>query len=159
VKSAAWSGNNIRAVEILSEKSFNEKFCTNIRESVSAAKSGKNAGQSTGTGIGSPTIWNLGTLESGKKYPTQINIQNISCEGKQTLTAVAGNLPWLRIDGAEKIEDVAMGETRPVKAIVDLTGVAAGEYKGIIAVVCLTCPPPPKCVQDISQLNVNVIVK
>jgi hypothetical protein len=103
------------------------------------------------------TVWELGTLGSGKKYPTQVTIKNISCKGSHTFSAATENLSWITIEGAEKVENIKIGESRSVNAVIDLINVTPGEYEGKILIRCLTCPA--NCVQDVSQINVHVIVK
>jgi hypothetical protein len=104
----------------------------------------------------SSSVWDLGTLESGKTYPTSVSISNSSCPGLQTLELSRHQLDWVEIVGPTTIKDVPAGQARKVKVIVDLRAKEAGTYRGTLKVRCLTCPR--SCAQDVGAFQVVVQV-
>jgi hypothetical protein len=107
----------------------------------------------------SSNVWNLGTLQSGMTYPTSITVQNVSCKGKHKFTFTVANSAWLKAAVPKTLKSVQMGESRIVYLLIDLRNVPPGEYDSKIAIKCTSCPPPPKCVQDVSLLVAHLVVK
>ncbi len=106
----------------------------------------------------SPTRWNLGELEAGKTFPTTIAAKNISCKGKHSFEVEIVDTPWLRLDGPSTLEKIRMGKSRDTRAVVDTNGLTPGPYRGRVRVVCVTCPPPPRCRQSLTNIEVLLSV-
>lgn len=103
--------------------------------------------------------WDLGTLDSGKEYSTTITAANISCRGKQTFEIKIESADWLRITGPTVLRRISREKQKATEALVDTRGLAPEEYKGRVTISCTTCPPPPKCTQNISDLAVRLVVR
>lgn len=106
----------------------------------------------------SPAVWDLGTLDGTKTYPTTITAANLSCRGRHTFAISIVDTPWLRLAGPAVLEKISMGESKVSDAVVDPRGLRAGEYRGRIEIRCTSCPPPPKCQQNLSELEVRMRV-
>lgn len=104
-------------------------------------------------------IWRLGTLRTGKVYPTTVTARNVDCRGRHNFAVSVEGAPWLRITGPSTLSGIAPGGSRATEAEVDFRDAAPGEYRGKIVVRCLTCPPPPKCRQDLTEIDVLVTVE
>ena len=102
------------------------------------------------------TLWELGTLVEGATYNTQVNVANVSCQGEHTFEVIIENAPWLKLTGPAVLSGIGIGATRTTGGLVDLRGLAPGNYEGLVAIRCLTCPPPPRCIQGVSNLRVTV---
>ncbi len=99
-------------------------------------------------------VWDLGTLQPGRVYDTEATGVNHSCRGKHDLEITVEGAPWLRITGPHVLRRVGVGERKSTPAQVDTRGLEPGVYRGEMRIRCLTCPPPPKCVQSITELDV-----
>lgn len=102
--------------------------------------------------------WNLGSLEAGKVYPTSITAQNISCPGEHTFLVELEDNEWLAVPGDRSLKNLGIGRRQTTEALVDLRGVDPGTYRATILILCTTCPPPPKCTQNITRLEAVVEV-
>ena len=101
-------------------------------------------------------VWRLGTLKIGKVYPTTVTAKNLNCRGRHTFEVSVEGAPWFRITGPSTLSGISPGRSRVTDAEVDLRDAAPGEYRGKVVVRCLTCPPPPKCQQDLTEIDVRV---
>lgn len=119
--------------------------------SVLADQSGTTRGQEGST-------WNLGALRMGEVYPTTITASNVSCRGRQTFVVSIEETPWLRLAGPATLEKIGIGESKTVPAIVDLSEVVPGDHRGSIVIRCTSCPPPPRCVQNVTRIDVVMTV-
>ena len=87
-------------------------------------------------------VWNLGTLESGKTYPTTVTAQNDDCKGKHDfeLKFEGDATRFVSITGESILRDIGKGESKTTPARVDLTKMPAGTYNGGKLVSrCLDC--------------------
>ena len=107
---------------------------------------------------GSPTVWDLGTLDGAKSYPTTITAANLSCRGRHSFSISVVDAPWLKLVGPAVLEKISIGESKVSEAVVDPRGLGAGEYQGRVVIRCTSCPPPPKCQQNLSELEVRMKV-
>ena len=107
----------------------------------------------------SPTVWDLGVLEPGKVYPTTITAANVSCKGKQTFEIQISDADWLKIEGPAVLRNIKQGKQKVTQALVDVTDLAPGAYRGVVTINCTTCPGPPKCTQNVSTLDVRLVVE
>lgn len=103
-------------------------------------------------------VWDLGTLAGQKTYPTTITAANLSCRGKHSFSIFIVDTPWLRVTGPPTLEKISMGESKVTNAVVDPRGLDPGEYRGRVVIRCTSCPPPPKCQQNLSELEVRMSV-
>lgn len=111
----------------------------------------------TGEPANGGTLWDLGRLEAGRTYPTEISARNASCPGRRKVRVTVEDAPWLRVTGPDTLT-VRRGEVESTAAVVDLRGVTAGERTGRILLRCTNCPPPPACQTDFGELTVRVEV-
>lgn len=100
------------------------------------------------------TLWDLGTLEAGKVYPTTVAAVNNSCPGAHTVTIQLHGAPWLRVTGPKQFDGLRPGDSRTSPAELDTRGLTTGLYEGWIRLRCTTCPPPPRCYQNIGLVHV-----
>ncbi len=104
-------------------------------------------------------VWNLGTQQNDRRYPTTLSAHNKSCGGKRDFEiTIAGEAArFLQITGPTVLEKIKRGETKTTAAVLDLFGVAPGVYnEGTVTVRCLNCPP--RCHQDYTVLQVHLTV-
>lgn len=104
-------------------------------------------------------IWNLGTQQNGRTYPTTVSAHNKSCGGKRDfqVTVEGEAARFLKITGPTILEKIKRGETKTTDAVLDLVDAAPGVYdEGTVTVRCLNCPP--RCHQDYTILQVNLTV-
>lgn len=111
-----------------------------------------------GEGAGG-AVWDLGTLQADRVYPTEITARNVDCAGSHTFIVSVVDAPWLRITGPDRLEDVALGGSRTTPARVDLRGVEPGEHRGEIRFRCVTCPGPPVCELNKTSMEVRLRVE
>lgn len=104
-------------------------------------------------------IWDLGTLEAGKVYPTTVTAENVNCKGKHTFEVSVEGASWFRIRGPDALRKIRPGQSKTTDAEVDLTEIQPGEYRSRLEVRCVTCPPPPKCKLSKNIFEVLVIVE
>ncbi len=104
-------------------------------------------------------IWDLGTLEVGKVYPTTVTAQNVNCQGKHTFEVSVEGASWFRVRGPTALRKIRPGQSKTTDAEVDLTEMQPGEYRSKMEVRCVTCPPPPKCTLSKNIFEVVVIVE
>jgi hypothetical protein len=99
-------------------------------------------------------VWNLGTQQSGKTFPTQVSVFNESCRGAHDFTvAIQGEVArFLSITGPTELTDIRRGETKSTPARLDLRGAAAGAYEGEVVTRCTDCPP--NCNLDYRTISV-----
>jgi len=106
------------------------------------------------------SVWNLGTQESGRSFPTDVTARNVNCRGERTFeVSVEGEAAdFLSIVGPTRLEGIARGESRTTPARLDLTGIPAGVYnEGRIVIRCVDCPP--KCRPHITTLDIHLTVR
>lgn len=116
------------------------------------------AWSSNGTQIPrSESEWNLGSLELGKVYPTEITAKNLSCDGSHSFAITVEAGPWFKITGPSRLNDIARGASKTSAAAVDLRDLEPGSYEGRISIRCLTCPPT--CQQNLSELRIKLIAQ
>lgn len=106
----------------------------------------------------SATVWNLGSLEVGKRYPTSITATNVSCRGRHDFRVEIVDTPWLQLGGSDTLQRIAVGQSKSVKALVDTGTLSVGPHHGRVRVVCLNCPPPPACTQNIVDIDVQMTI-
>jgi hypothetical protein len=113
------------------------------------ARGGESQGQTA-------EVWNLGTLEPDKVYPTTLSARNQSCRGEREFIFSIEGAPWLRITGPKRVV-AARGETAITAAVVDLQGVSPGTYDdGKVVTRCPECPP--KCLLDYRAIEIRLTV-
>lgn len=98
--------------------------------------------------------WDLGTLLAGRVYPTTATAANVSCPGRHDFQITIQNTPWFRLTGPAVLRRIGVGEEKTTPAEVDTRGLAPGDYRGLMKIRCLDCPPPPRCVQDVTELEI-----
>lgn len=104
-------------------------------------------------------VWNLGTQQNGRRYPTTLSAHNESCGGKRDfrITVEGEAALFLEITGPTVLEKIKRGETKTTDAVLDLIGVAPGVYnEGTVKVRCLNCPA--RCNLDYTVLEVRLTV-
>ncbi|HEX9799205.1 MAG TPA: hypothetical protein VGC00_03445, partial [Thermoanaerobaculia bacterium] len=103
-------------------------------------------------------VWNLGTQQSGKLFPTQVAVFNESCRGARDFTvAIEGEIArFLSITGPTVLTGIRRGETKTTPARLDLTGAAAGSYEGQVVTRCTNCPP--NCNLDYRTISILLAV-
>lgn len=104
----------------------------------------------------SETVWDLGTLEPGRVFPTEIAARNVSCRGSHDFTIEVRQVSWLRITGPYRLERVGLGEAKKTSVEIDTRGLEEGRHEGTVAIHCVTCPPPPVCSQNIQRILVRL---
>lgn len=103
-------------------------------------------------------VWDLGVLPQGGTFPTTISAENVSCRGKHTLSISIADAPWLTIAGPRRLERVPMGGSKTTNALIDLRNLQPGAYEGRVEIRCTSCPPPPRCKQNLFELEVRLVV-
>lgn len=101
----------------------------------------------------------LGTYSAGARFTTEIAVHNVSCKGKHDFDLSVEGVPWLEIVGPSRLNNIKRGRTKGTEVAVDLANLEPGRYRGRIRVRCVTCPPPPKCLQSLSAVTLTVAVQ
>ena len=101
-------------------------------------------------------IWDLGSYEAGKTYPSYLAAMNRNCRGRHRFEISIEGAPWMTITGPPVME-VRKGERRRTETLIDLRGVKPGIYDQALATVrCKTCPKT--CPQDVEQFALLLVV-
>lgn len=102
---------------------------------------------------------NLGTFSAGARFTTVIAAHNVSCKGKHDFEIVVRDTAWLTTAGSGTLTRIRKGSRKSTNLVVDLAGLAPGSHRGRVEVRCITCPPPPKCYQNLTSLDLVVNVR
>ena len=101
----------------------------------------------------------LGPLEGGQTYPTEVAVENVGCPGQHTFEIKTKDAPWLRLSDLSTLVDIPQGEKKSTPVTIDLTTTRPGLYRGHLLIECSTCPPPPKCPLSSRSVEVSVLVR
>jgi len=103
-------------------------------------------------------VWNLGTQQAGRWFPTEVAVHNLSCRGSHDFAvSIAGQIAGvLTITGPTELHGIKRGDTKSTPAKLDLRGAAAGPYEGEVVIRCLDCPP--NCHLDHQTITVLLTV-
>lgn len=95
----------------------------------------------------------LGTHSPGARFSTSIAAHNASCKGRHDFELVVRDAPWL-VPVSNELTRIRKGRRKSTDLLVDTRGLEPGLHRGRIEVRCVTCPPPPKCNQDRTRVQV-----
>lgn len=101
----------------------------------------------------------LGPLESGQTYPTEVEVENVDCPGRHTFEIKTQDAPWLQLSDITTLVDIPLGERKSTPVTIDLTTTRPGLFRGHLLIKCSTCPPPPKCPSNSRRVEVSVLVR
>lgn len=85
-----------------------------------------------------PTI-NFGRGHTDKVYSIRLSALNEDCDEPQDFLFVANGLDFIKIRGSDWLQQLARGEKRAVEAVIDLRGIAPGDYNGDFQIFCESC--------------------
>ncbi len=85
-----------------------------------------------------PTI-EFGRGHTEKVYSIKLSALNQDCAEPQDFLFVANGLEFIKVRGSDWLQQIAQGEKRTVEAVIDLRGVAPGEYTGDFQIFCESC--------------------
>ena len=80
----------------------------------------------------------LGDRETGQTYLLSLGAQNVDCK-KPIDFRFSTETEWIQLPQDSVVRGVPMGETRSLKALIDLTNMAPGEYRGVVELDCENC--------------------
>ena len=123
---------------------------------LSSALAGLFAGGSPLAADGDRQVLDYGQLEPGRVYPTTATAVNESCRGAHDFRLEVEGGTWYRITGPTVLGGIRRGEQRSTEVEVDTRGLAPGAHELLLKIRCTTCPPPPKCTQDITEIVVRL---
>ncbi|HLF57961.1 MAG TPA: hypothetical protein VI942_14065, partial [Thermoanaerobaculia bacterium] len=104
-------------------------------------------------------IWNLGTQETGRRFPTEVTVANKSCRGSHTFSVAIEGIAtrFLAITGPTTLAGIRPGQSKATPARLDLTGIEPGVHDGGRVVIrCLDCPPT--CNLDYQYIEIRLTV-
>lgn len=101
----------------------------------------------------------LGTHSPGARFSTSIAAHNVSCKGRHDFELVVRDAPWLVPAASTELTRIRKGRKKSTDLLVDTRGLEPGIHRGRIEVRCVTCPPPPKCTQDRTRVQVVLRIR
>lgn len=101
----------------------------------------------------------LGTHSPGARFTTAIAAHNVSCKGRHDFQLVLRDASWLTWPGSSDLKGIRKGKKKSTKVVVDTAGLPPGTHRGVVEVQCITCPPPPKCFQDRTAVELVLSIR
>jgi hypothetical protein len=102
----------------------------------------------------------LGPAPAGTVDLFEVDAHNASCDEPQDFHFVAHDLPWLKFYRGQWLRDVERGRTKTFLAVIDLTGLKPGRYRGSLEIECETCGQfvLSRCSIDKTRVTIQVDV-
>jgi hypothetical protein len=105
-------------------------------------------------------VWNFGTQEAGRAYPTEVVVVNRSCRGARNFSvAIDGEMArFLSITGPTRLDGIGPGQSKSTPALLDLTAAQPGaQIGGVLVIRCLNCPA--SCRLDYQRIAISLAVR